>query len=181
LAINLYYDPNGETIGGYLLGLGEIILGGILIATAGVLELATCGGFTVGFGFQVGTGTALISDGLIRTSIEAQDIKFPNISWKNSNIYVPDRPLPVNESGVPIPESSNPHTQLGTRNGRKGKYPQAREFDENGNPVRDIDFTDHCRPQNHPNPHQHEHKPNPNGGTRIRDPKGQPVTGWNYP
>ena len=43
-----------------------------------------------------------------------------------------------------------------------------------------IDFTDHERPQNHLNPHQHEWIPNPTGGTRIRNPKGQPVTGWNY-
>lgn len=62
----------------------------------------------------------------------------------------------------------------------QGKYPQAREFDEHGNPVRDIDFTDHGRPENHQNPHQHEQLPNPTGGTRIRDPIGKPVTGWNY-
>jgi RHS repeat-associated protein len=99
---------------------------------------------------------------------------------KNTNVYVPDRPLPNTPDGVHIPDVDAPHTQLGTKGGRKGEYPQAREFDEHGNPVRDIDFTDHGRPQNHPNPHQHEHKPNPTGGTPIRDPKGQPVTGWNY-
>jgi hypothetical protein len=64
-------------------------------------------------------------------------------------------------------------------NGSKGKYPQAREFDEKGNPVRDIDFTDHERPRNHPNPHQHEHKPNPTGGTPHRG-KPEPVPEWRY-
>ncbi|MGU0171080.1 hypothetical protein ACVXG8_01140 [Escherichia coli] len=47
-----------------------------------------------------------------------------------------------------------PHTQLGTKSGRKGDYTQAREwgYDENGNlvPKRDIDFTDYGRPRNIP-------------------------------
>ena len=55
-----------------------------------------------------------------------------------------------------------------------------REFDQHGNPVRDIDFTDHDRPQKHPNPHQHEHLPNPTGGTPERSKNPEPVTGWNY-
>ncbi|MES2273052.1 MAG: RHS repeat-associated core domain-containing protein [Chlamydiota bacterium] len=44
----LYRDPTGESIGGYLLGIGEVILGGTLIATGGVLQLATCGAYTIG-------------------------------------------------------------------------------------------------------------------------------------
>ncbi|MCH9609382.1 MAG: hypothetical protein S4CHLAM45_05230 [Chlamydiales bacterium] len=59
---------------------------------------------------------------------------------------------------------------------RKGKYPQAREFDENGEPVRDIDFTDHGRPKNHPNPHEHKWEPNPTGGTPQRSPEAEPLT-----
>ncbi len=79
-----------------------------------------------------------------------------------------DDPLPRDANGVPIPESRYPHTQLGTRPGKNsgGPYRQAREFDENGNPVRDIDFTDHGRGQ--PNPHQHRYVPNPTGGTLRR-------------
>lgn len=76
--------------------------------------------------------------------------------------------------------TKNKNILLVEKKGRKETYPQAREFDAEGNPVRDIDFTDHSRPQNHPCPHQHEHKPNPTGGTPTRDPKGQPVPGWNY-
>lgn len=176
----LYRDPYGESIGGYLLGLGEIILGGTIIASGFALEVITIGGFTLGLGVTTGTGAFLIGHGLSMTTYHAQDIKTPNISWKNTNVYVPDRPLPNNPVGIHVPEVDAPHTQLGTKEGRHGKYPQAREFDENGNPVRDIDFTDHGRPQNHPNPHQHEHKPNPTGGTRIRDPIGKPVSGWSY-
>ena len=65
--------------------------------------------------------------------------------------------------------------ELGTKQGSKGPYPQAREFDETGKPVRDIDFTDHGRPQNHPIPHQHEWKPNPTGGTPKREKEGNPL------
>ena len=84
----------------------------------------------------------------------------------------PDRPLPRNAGGEPVPDPEGvgvAHTQLGIRNGRKGKYAQAREFDENGKPVRDIDFTDHGRKKNHPNPHQHIYNENPTGGTMQRD------------
>jgi len=62
-------------------------------------------------------------------------------------------------TGNPIPESSDPHTQIGTRQGSDGiPYPQAREFGENGKPVRDIDFTNHGR-RDHVNPHQHDYDP----------------------
>ncbi len=44
-----------------------------------------------------------------------------------------------------MPETDGaPHTQLGT----KMKYPPVREYDENGKPVQDIDFTDHGTPKN---------------------------------
>ena len=94
-------------------------------------------------------------------------------------MYVPDRPLPHTDHGVPKPEADVPHTELGVREGGKGKYPQAREFDQNGKPVRDIDFTNHGYPDKHPNPHQHRPKPNPTGGTPERG-KPEPVPEWSY-
>ena len=36
--------------------------------------------------------------------------------------------------------------------------------------TRDIDFTDHGRPKEHPNPHQHDYIPNPTGGTLQHGP-----------
>ncbi|WNN53255.1 RHS repeat-associated core domain-containing protein [Hafnia alvei] len=88
--------------------------------------------------------------------------------------YRPDRPLPRDKNGNPIPDVDAPHTQLGTKSGRKGAYTQAREWgrDENGNliPKRGIDFTDHGRPNEHPNPHQHDYIPNPTGGTPQHGP-----------
>lgn len=64
------------------------------------------------------------------------------------------------------------HTQIGTKEGRRETYTQAREwdYDKDGNliVIRDIDFTDHGRPMIHSNPHQHKYMENPTGGTRQR-------------
>jgi len=107
----------------------------------------------------------------------------------------PDRPLPRSPSGEPIPDpeaAGAPHTQLGSKEGRNGRYPQAREFDADGKPVRDIDFTDHGRPDVHPNPHEHPYQDNPTGGTRQRGPsrplprndipggEPEPIPGFDY-
>jgi RHS repeat-associated protein len=88
--------------------------------------------------------------------------------------YVPDRILPTDEYGVPVPDVDVPHTQLGLSKPKYGSEPQAREWDygSNGNlqPKRDIDFTDHGKPDMHPDvPHQHVLTPNnpkiaPKGG-----------------
>ena len=99
--------------------------------------------------------------------------------FKTTDVYAPSRPLPLDEYGVPIPDTDVPHTQLRTRKKSSSEeYPQAREFDKDGNPVRDIDFTDHKRP-GHPNPHQHERIPNPNGETLQRDDP-TPLPNWDY-
>jgi RHS repeat-associated protein len=42
--------------------------------------------------------------------------------------YVPKKPLPQGKDGVKKPDCDLPHTQLGTRSGRKGDYPQSREW-----------------------------------------------------
>lgn len=174
-----YYDPNGESLGGYLLGVGEMLLGGTIVAGGFALEVVTVGGFTFGLGVTTSTGMALMGLGLATTSYHAQDIKVPNISWKNTNVYAPDRPLPLTEDGIPIPETDVPHTQLGTRDGSKGKYPQAREFGKDGKPMKGIDFTDHGRPWDHPNPHEHPYEPNPTGGTPGRG-NAKPLENWRY-
>jgi len=82
-------------------------------------------------------------------------------SDSTTDVYAPDRDLPRTEDGVPVPDTEAPHTQLGRRTGsRTGeRYPQAREFDSSGRPTRDVDFTDHGRPKEHPTPHQHRYDP----------------------
>lgn len=84
----------------------------------------------------------------------------------------PDRELPRDRNGNPVrdPEAEGAHTQLGQKDGRRGKYDQGREWDASGNPVKDIDFTDHGRPGNHTNPHEHPYLPNPTGGTPQHGP-----------
>jgi hypothetical protein len=95
----------------------------------------------------------------------------PNLSSRNSNVpgsYRPNSPLPRCPNGGVLPSSPHPHTQLGTEIGRKvGPFTAAREFGSDGQPIRDIHFTDHGRPNvpGHVNPHQHRHIPNPTGGT----------------
>ena len=94
--------------------------------------------------------------------------------------YTPERPLPTDKKGVPTPDSSYPHTQLGRSKPKYGSEPQAREWGHgsNGNlqPKRDIDFTNHGTPEIHPNPHQHTLTPNnstlaPQGGYRRGPPE----------
>lgn len=74
-----YYDPNGESLGGYLLGLGEIALGATIMGSGFALEVVTVGGFTIGLGVTTGTGAVLIASGLAMTTYHAQDISFPKI------------------------------------------------------------------------------------------------------
>jgi len=90
----------------------------------------------------------------------------------------PDRALPTKPSGEPAPDpdAGGPHTQLGQKEGRNGKYDQAREFDGQGRPVKTIDFTDHGRPGSHTSPHEHPYESNGTGGTPSRA-KARPLNG----
>jgi RHS repeat-associated protein len=90
-----YQDPTGESIGGYLLGLGEIVLGGTIMVGGFGLELATFGGFTFGLGLTTGTGAMLIGHGLSMTTYHAQNISFESRSAGES--YV----ISKNDPGTP--------------------------------------------------------------------------------
>ena len=79
-----YYDPRGESLGGYLLGLGEIVLGGAIMAGGFALEVVTVGGFTVGLGVTTSTGAALMGLGVATTTYHAQDISWPRSSHISS-------------------------------------------------------------------------------------------------
>jgi hypothetical protein len=76
--------------------------------------------------------------------------------------------LPKDKNGNPVPDSEHPHTQLRTRKGSKGPYRKTREWGKDGKLEKDIDWTDHGRPKDHPNLHQHRWQPNPTGGTPQR-------------
>lgn len=170
-----YQDPDGQfafAIPLFCIAFGE----GIAISTT---TLSIIGGALAGcaIGWAVHEVDAWSDTRYLHEKEEENKSKDDRKRWP---VYAPDRPLPLDEDGKHVPDTDVPHTQLGTRNGEKGKYPQAREFDENGRPVRDIDFTDHGRPDKHPFPHQHRWKENPTGGTRQRNKLAEPVTGWEY-
>ena len=85
--------------------------------------------------------------------------------------------LPRTADGAPVPSSPNPHTQIGWREGRKGGYPQTREFGANGIPIKDVDWTDHGRSARHTDPHVHDFLPNPTEGTPRHGPARPPRPG----
>ena len=90
-----YYDPKGESIGGYLLGLGEMVLGGAIMVGGLGLEFVTCGGFTLGFIAVESTGAMLIGHGLSLATQHAQNISFDSLNT--------DRPYVIakNDPGTP--------------------------------------------------------------------------------
>lgn len=93
------------SIGGYLLGLAEIIAGGAIIATGAALEVATVGGFTIGFGVTLGTGMALIGTGVATTAANARDISVPKLPKYDPLLEILDKvkekPRKWDEPGSP--------------------------------------------------------------------------------
>ncbi|MCG8424204.1 MAG: hypothetical protein MJE77_40445, partial [Proteobacteria bacterium] len=85
--------------------------------------------------------------------------------------------LPRGPNGELAPSSPHPHTQLGWREGRRGGYPQTREFGADGKPVKQVDWTDHGRPAQHTDPHVHDYLPNLTGGTPQLGPARPPRPG----
>jgi RHS repeat-associated protein len=145
----------GLVSGGTLLGVGEQWLRGQEIDVKSALAFAVIG--------EAAGEIGSAAQGRIRGNIPEVKPEIPEVG------YMPDRPLPRTEAGVPIPESQYAHSQLGYAEGRRGGYRQAREFGEGGKLVRDIHFTHHGRP-GHPMPHQHLYLENPTGGTPMRGP-----------
>ncbi|MBA2726693.1 MAG: RHS repeat-associated core domain-containing protein [Parachlamydiaceae bacterium] len=135
----LYSDPDGRFAAFDLLfelvsitwGAAEVVVAAITIeaATKAVFALAVIA-VAVNQGANIAEAQA---------NSESEKITGENGGVKEG--YAPDRPLPQTKPGVLIPDTDAAHTQLGTETGRKGKYRKAREFDENGAPVRDIHFT----------------------------------------
>lgn len=79
-------------------------------------------------------------------------------------------PIPRGPNGELAPSSMDPHTQIGWQDGRRGGYVQTREFGPNGQPVKQVDWTDHGRSAQHTDPHVHDYVPNPTGGTPQHGP-----------
>lgn len=127
---------------------------------------APIGGPFDGLGSAI--GRVLGALGLISTAEKAEDDEKEH----GSKPTIED-PLPqADGTGYPVPDpdaEGRPHTIIGTRESKRGrgKYRQAREFDQNGKPVRDIDWSNHGQ-RDIENPHQHDW---------TEDEQGQPRRG----
>jgi RHS repeat-associated protein len=158
----------GQRIGDGLsmvMGTAEMLAGGAKTA-GGAALCGTGAGCMVGAPAIVG-GTAIAAHGAGMAGTALANFMKSDSPDPQFEPYSPDRKLPTTRGGKPIPEA-NPdgspaaaHTQLGkkqSRNAEVGKYTKGREFDAQGNHVRDVDFTNHGR-GDHPNPHQHRIDP----------------------
>ena len=140
-----------------------------MVATGGTVTVTSAGvASPVSVPLAAG-GVVVVGHGLVTTSTAMQNLIAGDYSHPDSQ-----RTLPKKSNGEPDPHAdgaTGAHTQLGKKNGSKGTYKQAREFDSNGKLIKDIDFTNHGRPKTHPNPHQHSWECNPAGGTPKRSKK----------
>jgi len=170
-----WYNKNERLIGATTTALGIVeIAAGLAIAGGGTgtgagLSLSTLGGGTIA-GIGIASSSIAVGATLVKGGVATATIGLMMMMRNGKDgTYSPNRKLPRDDNGNPIPDSQNPHTQLGKKDGRNGEYNQAREWgkDENGklSPKKDIDFTDHGRPNEHTNPHQHKFTPNETGGT----------------
>ncbi|WP_057937325.1 DUF6443 domain-containing protein [Algoriphagus resistens] len=159
-------------------GVGLVDGGSAAVAGGTAVTLVSGGTLTPGSGLAVAGGAAAVLEGTVLAVSGYNNLTNQKGRLNaEGNGYAPKEGLSRKPNGEPQadPKATGPHTQLGTKEGRNGNYRQAREFDQSGNPLKDIDFTDHGRPSNHPNPHQHVYKPNPSGGTPMRSKKAEPV------
>lgn len=90
-----YYDPNGE----FLQFVIPLFVWGASIAMPAISTWVAPAIY--------GIATGLITYGGYKV-VE----KLNEAVWKNTEVYVPDRPLPQDKHGRPIPDTDAPHTQL---------------------------------------------------------------------
>ena len=148
------------TLDGLTGGLSTQIAGHVFGFDPSCADFGTAGRIGAGIAFAA---NMLTGEGELMIAAKAER----GLPWAGYRPYAPSRDLPRYPGGRPKPESPYPHTQLGTR---KGQYPQSRELDGAGRPVRDIDWTDHGRPDLHTDPHQHVYSAD---GSR-----GRPASVW---
>ncbi|GAA0352345.1 RHS repeat-associated core domain-containing protein [Bacillus horti] len=78
------------------------------------------------------------------------------INSNSSNGKGKNDPMPNHSTiqGNKLPMQGKPNSSI-DRVDDKGKVIQRRYYDENGRPIRDVDFTDHGHPKHHNVPHEH--------------------------
>ncbi|RKN75920.1 hypothetical protein D7Z94_24985 [Ulvibacterium marinum] len=165
------------------------IEGGGMTAAGGAGLVASAAVATTGVGAPVGgpgaaasgatmaVGAAVTAIGVNTMSNTIDNMKADSNKGSSNSERTSNDSLRRDKNGEPKPDpeaEGTSHTQLGTKEGRNGNYKQAREFDSEGKPVRDVDFTDHGRPNEHSNPHQHKYNESQTGGTQQRG-KAEPL------
>ena len=169
-----------------VLGLGREVFG------APDIDSKVVGGILILAGVALGANDPDVQEaaGRVRNFVLEHPIDSPEMqgykTLSQMTDQAPDRKandrLRRDPNGRAIPDQEaqgEAHTQLGTRDSKSqpGKrYKQAREFDNNGKPIRDVDFTDHGRPNQHTDPHEHPYHP-----TTGQRGKAQPCSGCNRP
>jgi len=132
-----YQDPTGESISGYLLGLGEIVLGGTIMAGGFALEVATFGGFTFCLGVTTSSGAALMGLGLATTTYHAQDISFD--SRNSGGSYV----ISKNDPGTPASKTDQ------NKQAEDAKKAIERQLERKLSPKEERKFHDHVTGQDY--------------------------------
>ena len=149
----LYQDPNGEYVLGFLCGIGQIIAGGAIMASGVAIEIATFGGYTFALGFHEAAGLGLMASGCAMATYHAQDIKVPNVSWKNANPF--DGPVDgevfvgdAQGNIIPVPEGQ------WLTGSEDGEWLQVREPSDNprGKPTGVRKDGGHPKGPKHPDP-----------------------------
>ena len=119
------------------------------------------------YGYVLGDPVGFVDpDGLMTMRVPTNMTPKPKPLPKGYRPWVPKKPIPKGKNGEHKPDCDFPHTQLGTKSGRKGDYPQTKEWGGKGdrgydnNTPKDLkDWTNHGRPGNHPDPHRHPYNP----------------------
>ena len=77
---------------GFLLGIAEIVVGGAICFTGGMLEVASFGGYTFAFGFHEAAGIALMTHGCAQAAYHSRDmVGRPSHSTRVENKHTPDQ------------------------------------------------------------------------------------------
>ena len=135
-----------------------VIAHGATVATIGAVNAGT----------QLANAVMAVMDG-------GQDTGVHSVYGDGTPVYEGQEPPRLGEA-KPDPDAMGPHSRLRWDVNNQRVY-QAREFDVNGNPVRDIDFTNPTFPNGrvrpgHPGPpHQHSWIQNLTGGSLKRSNK----------
>lgn len=148
---------------GAMLGGRSAQVGGSAMTASAATVTVTSGGLALegsapfplgGLGISV-IGTILNGNGTANLASQNGRVNIGEYSHIEEKLPRDERRIPSADG-----EASGPHSRLGTTKTGKGPQNKAAEFDGKGNAVKEIDFTDHGKPDKHANPHEHPIDPN---------------------